>query len=176
MIGGWDIGKSAPRRMRLLRDESMRASRRLSGPIRKPFTIIICECGLEQCDRTVRIAKAEYERVRGDPRQFAIFEGHLTPDIEQVVSEGDRFLVEARGHSGRGGPPRGPWDVGFQAIPTAGRLWSAPARVHVCAQSKAGMMYQAMKARMARTMITIAVYLIAAYPARLDDSGSGLWV
>jgi hypothetical protein len=31
-------------------------------------------------------------------------------------------------------------------------------------------MYQARKAKMARTMITIAVYLIAAYPARLDDS------
>lgn len=36
------------------------------------------------------------------------------------------------------------------------------------------MTYQAMKARMASTMITIAEYLIAAYPARPDDSGSGL--
>jgi hypothetical protein len=37
-------------------------------------------------------------------------------------------------------------------------------------------MYQARKAKTARTMITIAVYLIAAYPARPGDSGSGLWV
>ena len=45
-----------------------------------------------------------------------------------------------------------------------------------CRQWKAGTTYQARKARMARTMITIAAYLIAAYPVRLDDSGSGLWV
>jgi hypothetical protein len=34
-------------------------------------------------------------------------------------------------------------------------------------------MYQARKARMARTMITMAVYLIAAYPLRPDDSVPG---
>jgi hypothetical protein len=60
------------------------------------FTIIICECGLERCDRTVRITKAEYERVRNDARQFVIFPDHLIPDVEQVVFEGDRFLVVAK--------------------------------------------------------------------------------
>jgi len=53
----------------------------------------LCECGLEQCDRTVRITKAEYERVRNDPRQFVILRNHLIPDVDQVVSDGDRFLV-----------------------------------------------------------------------------------
>ena len=53
----------------------------------------LCECGLEQCDRTVRITKAECERVRNDPRQFVIFRNHLIPDVDQVVSDGDRFLV-----------------------------------------------------------------------------------
>jgi hypothetical protein len=41
------------------------------------FLFFICECGLEQCDRTVRITKAVYERVRNDPRQFVIFRGRL---------------------------------------------------------------------------------------------------
>jgi hypothetical protein len=54
--------------------------------------------------------------------------------------------------------------------------WPVLAGVHRAAQLNFGTMYQARKAKMARTMITIAVYLIAAYPARLDDSGSGLWV
>jgi hypothetical protein len=54
--------------------------------------------------------------------------------------------------------------------------WPVLPGVHRAAQLNFGTMYQARKARMARTMITIAVYLIAAYPARLDDSGSGLWV
>ena len=60
------------------------------------FTTIICECGLEQCDRTVRITKAEYERVRSDPRQFVIFRDHLIPEVEQVVSDDDTFLVVAK--------------------------------------------------------------------------------
>ena len=54
--------------------------------------------------------------------------------------------------------------------------WPVLAGAHRAAQLNFGTMYQARKARMARTMITIAVYLMAAYPARLDDSGSGLWV
>jgi len=60
------------------------------------FIIFICECGLEECDRTLRITKAEYDRVRGDPRQFVIFRDNLMADVEQVVSEGDTFLVVAR--------------------------------------------------------------------------------
>lgn len=57
------------------------------------FAFIICECGLEKCDRTVRITRAEYERVRSDPRQFVIYRDHLIPDMEEVLVEGDRFLV-----------------------------------------------------------------------------------
>ena len=60
------------------------------------FLFFICECGLEQCDRTVRITKAVYERVRSDPRQFVIFRDHLIPDVEQVVSDGDTFLIVAK--------------------------------------------------------------------------------
>jgi hypothetical protein len=59
------------------------------------FLFFICECGLEQCDRTVRITKAVYERVRSDPRQFVIFRDHLILDVEQVVSDGDTFLIVA---------------------------------------------------------------------------------
>jgi hypothetical protein len=58
--------------------------------------IIICECGLEQCDQTLRITKAEYEGVRSDPRQFVIYRDHLIADVEHVVSEGDRFLIVAK--------------------------------------------------------------------------------
>ena len=63
------------------------------------FLFFICECGLEQCDRTVRITKAVYERVRSDPRQFVIFPDHLIADAEQVVSDGDTFLIVAK-HDG----------------------------------------------------------------------------
>jgi len=60
------------------------------------FLFFICECGLEQCDRTVRITKAVYERVRSDPRQFVIFPDHLIADVEEVVSNSDPFLIVAK--------------------------------------------------------------------------------
>ena len=74
------------------------------------FLFFICECGLEQCDRTVRITKAVYERVRSDPRQFVIFRDHVIPDVEQVVSDGDAFLIVAK----REGTPA---DVAIQEDP-----------------------------------------------------------
>ena len=64
-------------------------------------THIICECGLERCEELVTITKAEYERVRNDPRQFVIVREHLIPEVEQVIFEGDRFLVVRK----REGPP-----------------------------------------------------------------------
>jgi hypothetical protein len=37
-----------------------------------------------------------YERVRSDPRQFVILRDHLIADMEQVVSDGDTFLIVAK--------------------------------------------------------------------------------
>lgn len=74
------------------------------------FTIIICECGLEQCDQTITITKSEYERVRDDARQFVIVRDHLIPDMEHIVFEGDRFLIVSK----RGGTPA---EVAVQEAP-----------------------------------------------------------
>jgi hypothetical protein len=54
---------------------------------------MLCECGNQDCDRVVAITLAEYERVRQDPRHFAIIREHLISDAEQVVWETDRFVV-----------------------------------------------------------------------------------
>jgi hypothetical protein len=54
---------------------------------------MVCECGLENCDRLIAISIAEYEQVRTDPRQFAVVRDHVMKDIEGVVSETDRFVV-----------------------------------------------------------------------------------
>jgi hypothetical protein len=104
MIGGWVTGKSVAQGMRLPRDESMKASRRLFWVrIRKPcLPSSFASTVSSNADRTVRITKAEYERVRSDPRQFVIFEGHLIPDIEQIVFEGDSSSSRSVRHPGRG--------------------------------------------------------------------------
>jgi hypothetical protein len=97
MIERWAIEKSASRKneatSRVI-NEGVEAAYE-SDP-QDAFLFFICECGLEECDRTVRITKAVYERVRSDPRQFVILRDHLTPDVEQVVSDGDTFLIVAK--------------------------------------------------------------------------------
>jgi hypothetical protein len=54
---------------------------------------MVCECGRPDCDRKIAITIAEYERVRDDPRTFAVTKDHVVPDLEVTVSETDRFIV-----------------------------------------------------------------------------------
>jgi hypothetical protein len=54
---------------------------------------MVCECGLASCDRMIAITPREYERVRSDPRWFAVLRDHVVPDAEAVLEEQDRFVV-----------------------------------------------------------------------------------
>jgi len=54
---------------------------------------MVCECGQEECPRLIAITAREYEDVRSDPRRFAVVKDHVMPDVEQVLSETDRFVV-----------------------------------------------------------------------------------
>src|SRR5205823_1502403 len=57
---------------------------------------IVCECGQESCERLIAITVPEYERVRADPRQFAVVREHVMADVERAVDETDRFDVVAK--------------------------------------------------------------------------------
>jgi hypothetical protein len=58
---------------------------------------VVCECGYEKCNLFIAVTKDEYERIRNDPRLFAVVGEHVIPDIEQIVTENDRFtIVEKR--------------------------------------------------------------------------------
>ncbi len=57
---------------------------------------VLCECGTEECDVFLKVTKAEYEEVRSDARQFMIIGEHLNPDVDEIVSKGDRFTVVAK--------------------------------------------------------------------------------
>ena len=46
---------------------------------------LICECGDASCVERIRMTRAEYEQVRSDAQQFAVFPGHEAPDLEEVV-------------------------------------------------------------------------------------------
>jgi hypothetical protein len=57
---------------------------------------IVCECGLQECDRAIDITMDEYLLVRSDLQQFAIVPDHLIGDIERIVHENDRFAIVAK--------------------------------------------------------------------------------
>jgi hypothetical protein len=57
------------------------------------YVRMVCECGQRACDRLIAVTIREYERVRTDSPTFAVVNLHVMPDVEEVVSENDRFTV-----------------------------------------------------------------------------------
>ena len=53
----------------------------------------VCECGDAECTQQVTMTLADYERLRGDARTFAVVPGHEAPDVETIVENRDRYLV-----------------------------------------------------------------------------------
>jgi hypothetical protein len=56
-------------------------------------TEFLCECARAECKAVVELSREEYEAVRADPRTFAVARGHETLEIEDVVSEDERFTL-----------------------------------------------------------------------------------
>lgn len=56
------------------------------------FTIA-CECADASCVRMLEIRPEEYERIRANPRQFAVLPGHVYVEVEAVVGEAGEYLV-----------------------------------------------------------------------------------
>ena len=53
----------------------------------------LCECSRADCTETLPLGPSEHERVRSQPNQFVITPGHEIPQIEEVVWEGDRYIL-----------------------------------------------------------------------------------
>lgn len=53
----------------------------------------VCECGNADCDETVRLTVAEFERIRGDSQLFLVVPGHEIPEAERVVERHDGYVV-----------------------------------------------------------------------------------
>jgi hypothetical protein len=55
---------------------------------------LFCECGQQApCDERVNVSAATYERVRSDPTTFILLPGHGIAVVEDVIEEGDGFLI-----------------------------------------------------------------------------------
>ena len=93
---GWRSVSS--REERVARNESI--SREINeeiedahGPDADGYVRMVCECGQPECDRLIAITISEYERIRTDPRTFAVMNEHVMADVETVLSENDRYTV-----------------------------------------------------------------------------------
>jgi len=53
----------------------------------------VCECGMVDCADAVQLTIDEYRRVRQDPMMFVTLPGHEIPDVEDVASSSERFVV-----------------------------------------------------------------------------------
>jgi hypothetical protein len=47
---------------------------------------LICECGNAACVERISMTHSEYEELRADAHQFAVYPGHEYPDVESVVA------------------------------------------------------------------------------------------
>lgn len=55
--------------------------------------LYFCECADPECREKVRLRKAEYERIRSNPRRFFVVLGHDVPDVETVVETAETWAV-----------------------------------------------------------------------------------
>ncbi len=68
-----------------------------------------CECGDAGCADRVRLTRDDYDRVRSNPRRFAIVPGHDVPEAEDVVeTHGEYAVVEKIGLGGQVAEERDP--------------------------------------------------------------------
>lgn len=55
---------------------------------------LFCECGQQSpCDGKISVTAAVYERVRADATTFILLPGHGKAEVENVIEQGDGFLV-----------------------------------------------------------------------------------
>jgi hypothetical protein len=96
--------RSERREDRLARNETLfrevnERVEEVSEGVGNDFIDFVCECGHEDCIAMISLTRSEYEQIRADPVLFGIVPGHEIPEIEEIVSEHDRFDV-VRKHDG----------------------------------------------------------------------------
>jgi hypothetical protein len=54
---------------------------------------LICECGDASCMQRISMTHAEYEQLRSESHQFAVYPGHDVPDVEHVIERRRRYDI-----------------------------------------------------------------------------------
>lgn len=90
----------AEREVRAARNEALfRSINEKIVELAKTFTIatdtfaIACECADATCVKVLEIEPQTYQRIRANPRQFAVLPGDVYVDVEAVVSESSGYVI-----------------------------------------------------------------------------------
>jgi hypothetical protein len=76
------------------RIEELDASPSMLAEVEALRTIdFICECMDDACVDRVALPLARYEEIRSDGNSFVVAVGHNVPDVEDIVAEGDGYVV-----------------------------------------------------------------------------------
>jgi hypothetical protein len=46
---------------------------------------LVCECGDASCLQRISMTHGEYEQLRSESHQFAVYPGHEAPEVEEVL-------------------------------------------------------------------------------------------
>ena len=57
---------------------------------------LVCECRNATCVERIEMSQAEYEAVRAEETHFALYPGHVDPEIERVISSHAGYEVVAK--------------------------------------------------------------------------------
>src|SRR3712207_711486 len=80
-------------------NEKIRALNETFAMVTREYAIA-CECADPSCTATLEIDPTDYHAVRGNPRRFVVLHGHVYPEVEEIVSETERYVVvEKVGHA-----------------------------------------------------------------------------
>lgn len=99
-----EIQERAAKNQALFRDINERLAELGAGEEPAPWGSWNCECADLTCLEQIELTFEEYERLRSEPKWFAVMadERHVVPEVEVVVETNDRYwIVEKIGDAGQ---------------------------------------------------------------------------
>lgn len=53
--------------------------------------VVVCECADPDCAQRLVLTHREYKTARSEPTRFVVAQGHVDPEIEEVISRTERY-------------------------------------------------------------------------------------
>lgn len=101
----WRAGRREAN-LRLLNERIVDAHDRIDPGRDQPLEIV-CECARERCDARITLRSDMFDMLRGELVRFAVVDGHVLHDVEQVVEQHEGWMVvEKLGAAARGAVDR----------------------------------------------------------------------